>query len=125
MNNLLPIVQPLVSSNGLLAAYTATNTLIIIDSASNISRVGRIIKELDVPGFEQKVEVIRLVYAFATDVAATLAQVLEDNSGGGGGPATNPAVPSPRSAAARRVQRRAGGSRADVDGVDRRGWGSV
>jgi general secretion pathway protein D len=108
VNNLLPIVQPLVSSNGLLAAYTATNTLIIIDSASNISRVGRIIKELDVPGFEQKVEVIRLVYAFATDVAATLEQVLEDQGEGGGAKTTTPATTRRRSAAARRLRRRAG-----------------
>ena len=39
VNNMLGIVQPLVSANGLLAAYTATNTMIIIDSASNIDRI--------------------------------------------------------------------------------------
>ena len=39
VNNMLGIIQPLVSANGLLAAYTSTNTMIIIDSAANIDRI--------------------------------------------------------------------------------------
>lgn len=106
VNNMLPIIQPLVSPNGLLAAYTATNTLILIDSASNISRIGRILNELDLPGLERGMEVIRLNYAFAAELAATLAQVLEDEEGAGvtvGGAAT------PQSAAARRAAARRAG----------------
>jgi general secretion pathway protein D len=82
-NNMVPIIQPLVSPNGLLAAYAPTNSLIIIDSAANIERIANIIHELDVAGFERGVEVIRLNYAFATELAATLAQVLEDTGDGG------------------------------------------
>ena len=78
VNNMLGIVQPLVSANGLLAAYTATNTMIIIDSASNIDRISTILKELDVDVKDRGVEVVRLNYAFAGELAATLAQVLED-----------------------------------------------
>ncbi|MBX3023838.1 type II secretion system secretin GspD [bacterium] len=78
VNNMLGIVQPLVSANGLLAAYTATNTMIIIDSASNIDRISGILKELDVDVKDRGVEVVRLNYAFAGELAATLAQVLED-----------------------------------------------
>ncbi|MFN8640299.1 MAG: secretin N-terminal domain-containing protein [Candidatus Binatia bacterium] len=78
VNNMLGIVQPLVSANGLLAAYTATNTMIIIDSASNIDRIATILKELDVDVKDRGVEVVRLNYAFAGELAATLAQVLED-----------------------------------------------
>ncbi len=83
VNNMLGIVQPLVSANGLLAAYTATNTMIIIDSASNIDRISNILKELDVDVKDRGVEVVRLNYAFAGELAATLAQVLEDPNQGG------------------------------------------
>ena len=101
VNNMLPIIQPLVSPNGLLAAYAATNTLILIDSSANIVRIGRILHELDVAGLERGVEVLRLNYAFATELAATLAQVLEDESG-----ATATVAPARQSAAARRTSRR-------------------
>ncbi len=81
VNNMLPIIQPLVSASGLLAAYAATNTLIMIDSASNIERISRILHVLDVEGFERGVEVVRLNYAFANEMAATLAQVLAEPAG--------------------------------------------
>ncbi|MGH7786655.1 MAG: secretin N-terminal domain-containing protein, partial [Candidatus Binatia bacterium] len=91
VNNMLGIIQPLVSANGLLAAYTATNTIIIIDSASNIARITDILRELDVADKERGVEVVRLNYAFAGELAATLALVLEDPANAqpalGGGPA--------------------------------------
>ena len=83
VNNMLPIIQPLVSPNGLLAAYVATNTLILIDSGANIDRIARILHVLDVEGQDRGVEVIRLNYAFATEIAALLAQVLDDQSQGG------------------------------------------
>jgi general secretion pathway protein D len=81
VNNMLGIIQPLVSANGLLAAYTATNTMIIIDSAANIDRIVEILKELDVADKERGIEVMRLNYAFATEIAAVLAQVLEEPGG--------------------------------------------
>jgi general secretion pathway protein D len=102
-NNILPIVQPLISANGLLASYGATNTLIIIDSAANIARVGRIIAELDVEGSEQGLEVIRLNYAFAGDLANIIAQVLEEGERVTG--VTTPQTPQQRAAAARAPRR--------------------
>jgi general secretion pathway protein D len=82
VNNVLPIIQPLVSPNGLLAAYVATNTLILIDSAGNIDRLARILHVLDVEGQDRGVEVLRLNYAFAVEIAALLGQVLDDESDG-------------------------------------------
>ena len=108
VNNMLGIIQPLVSANGLLAAYAATNTMIIIDSASNIDRIIKILRELDIPDKERGIDVVRLNYAFATEIAATLAQVLEEPAGGSqvaAGAAKRPAAPAPAApgaAAARR-----------------------
>lgn len=82
VNNMMPIIQPLVSPNGLLASYVATNTLILIDASANIDRIARILHVLDVEGQDRGVEVIRLNYAFATEIAALLGQVLDDQTEG-------------------------------------------
>ena len=98
-NNMVAVLQPLVSPDGLLAAYAATNTLIIIDTAAQTDRLSKILGQLDVEGFEQGIEVVRLNYALAADVASLLQQVLEEQGGGGagGGPATQPgAAPDAR-----------------------------
>ena len=92
-NNMVAVLQPLVSADGLLAAYPATNTLIIIDTAAQTDRLGKILHQLDVEGFEQSIEVVRLNYAFATDMAALLQQVLEEQATGAtAGIATQPAA---------------------------------
>ncbi|HBR98187.1 MAG TPA: type II secretion system protein GspD, partial [Gammaproteobacteria bacterium] len=46
---LVPILRPLVPQQGHLAAYAATNSLIITDRAANIGRLSDIIKRIDRP----------------------------------------------------------------------------
>lgn len=88
--NMVGILQPLVSPDGLLAAYPKTNTLIMIDTAAQTERIAEILKQLDVEGFEQDIKVLRLRYALAADIAALLQQVLEetDTAAGAATPAT-------------------------------------
>lgn len=97
---MVAIVQPLVSPDGLLAAYAKTNTLIMIDTAAQTERIAEILGQLDVEGGEQKFEVIRLRYALASDLAAILQEVLtepDDAAGGDAGLATRPgAAPDAR-----------------------------
>jgi general secretion pathway protein D len=96
-NNMIAILQPLVSPDGLLAAYSATNTLIVIDTAAQTDRLANILTQLDVEGFEQGIEVVRLNYALATDVAALLQQVLGEQGGGAPGAQIQPgAAPDAR-----------------------------
>jgi general secretion pathway protein D len=97
-NSMVAVLQPLVSPDGLLAAYAATNTLIIIDTAAQTDRLAKILSQLDVEGFEQGIEVVRLNYALAPDVASLLQQVLEEEGGqGAGGAAIQPgAAPDAR-----------------------------
>jgi len=90
--NMVAIVQPLVSPDGLLAAYSKTNTLIMIDTAAQTERIQGILKQLDVEGTEQGIKVVRLRYALAADIAALLQEVLqepEEQAGGGGAAAPN------------------------------------
>ncbi|MCX8071522.1 MAG: type II secretion system secretin GspD [Candidatus Binatia bacterium] len=97
-NNMVAILQPLASPDGLLTAYTPTNTLIIIDTAAQTDRLAKILSQLDVEGQQQEIEVVRLNYAFAGDIAALLQQLLEEPSAQTtGAPATQPgAAPDAR-----------------------------
>ncbi len=64
---LVPILRPLVPQQGHLAAYTATNSLIITDRAGNINRLLQIISRIDV-GDSGKVEIIKLKHASASEI---------------------------------------------------------
>ncbi|MBI3389945.1 MAG: type II secretion system secretin GspD [Deltaproteobacteria bacterium] len=112
-NNMVAILQPLVSPDGLLTAYSPTNTLILIDTAAQTARLIKILAELDVEGQERGIEVLRLNYVFATDIAQTLAQVLDEGQQAGQNPAAPAPVPAP---AAGRAARAGGGGQASVSG---------
>jgi len=68
---LVPILRPLVAQQGHLAAYPATNVLIISDRASNILRIDRIIAEMD-KEIDSDIEIIKLRHAFAAEVVRLL-----------------------------------------------------
>jgi general secretion pathway protein D len=42
-NNLLPVLRPLISPNNTVAAYPATNSLVVTDYADNVRRIAEII----------------------------------------------------------------------------------
>ncbi len=73
------LLQPLVSRDGLISAYAPTNSIIVIDTAANISRLMDIITQLDVAGQERTVEVIPLRYAFSGELAAILLDAVEES----------------------------------------------
>lgn len=74
------LLQPLVSREGLISAYAPTNSLIVIDTAANISRLMAIIQQLDVAGQERTVEVIPLRYAFAGELTEILLDAVEEST---------------------------------------------
>jgi len=80
---LVPILRPLVPQQGHLAAYAATNTLIVTDRAANIERLTEIIKGIDRPDNEE-VEVVRLQHASASEVIRIL-QSLQSRAAQAGG----------------------------------------
>jgi len=79
---LVPILRPLVPQQGHLAAYPATNMLIITDRAGNINRLTQIIKRIDRPDNEE-VELIRLQHASASEVVRILATLQQTANKGG------------------------------------------
>jgi general secretion pathway protein D len=80
------LLASLVEKTGLLVPYAETNTLIVIDSLSNINRLLRIITELDVPG-DEEIWVTQLKYAKADDLAKKLATLFQDRRGATAGAA--------------------------------------
>ncbi|MFV0678921.1 type II secretion system secretin GspD [Ottowia sp.] len=88
-NSLVPVLRPLISANNTINVNASTNSLVITDYADNLQRLGRIIAALDVSN-ATGVEVVRLRYAVASDLAPLVARLLE--SGG------STAAPTPQAA---------------------------
>ncbi len=64
---LVPILRPLIPQYGHLAAYPASNMLIISDRSANVDRMLRIIRRIDQAG-DEDYEVIRLENASAAEI---------------------------------------------------------
>ena len=72
VNEIKKLFAPLISKNSSVVAYPATNTLILTDMSSNVHRLIRIIKEIDVPGSAEKITVVSLEYASAQTLSGEL-----------------------------------------------------
>ena len=59
-NEIKRLLTPLVSRNSVIAPYPPTNMLILTDIQSNIQRLMRIIREIDVAGVGQEITIIPL-----------------------------------------------------------------
>lgn len=66
----------LTSIYGEMSAYTQTNSLIISDFGANIDRVMKILNQLDVPGFEEQLEVVGIKYTRSKDLAELIDKVV-------------------------------------------------
>lgn len=73
-DQLVPILRPLVPQYGHLAAYSASNTLIVSDREANAQRIAEIVAKIDRNGV-QNTETIRLQYASASEVARVVDQL--------------------------------------------------
>jgi general secretion pathway protein D len=71
------VLASLVEKTGLLVPYAETNTIIVIDTLSNINRIVRIVTELDVPG-DEEIWVTQLKYAKADDLSKKLATLFQE-----------------------------------------------
>lgn len=90
-NDLASVVKTLISKEGNLFAYPATNSLIMTDTGSNIDRILKIIKELDQEGPQEVIEIIPILNADASDVTEKVLDLFQDEGAGGkGGGARKP-----------------------------------
>lgn len=80
---LVNLLRPLVPQVGHLAAYPATNALIIADRANNIQKIIDIIEQMDQVGLVD-IELISLQFASAKEVVDVLSKLLAGSKGKGG-----------------------------------------
>ncbi|RMG58583.1 MAG: type II secretion system protein GspD [Deltaproteobacteria bacterium] len=66
------LLSPLISKEGLISFYEPSNTLIVIDRKSNISRILQILSELDINRAAQVIRLYQLSNASADDLAQVL-----------------------------------------------------
>jgi general secretion pathway protein D len=71
-NEAANILKPLISREGDIVVYPATNTLIIVETVDNLNRILKIIDNLDV---ETEIEFIKIHNADAAEVAAKLVEI--------------------------------------------------
>jgi general secretion pathway protein D len=80
---LLPVLQPLVSKDGLVTAYPPTNRLVVVDAGANVERVASLLRDLDGPSSAHAVDTVHLRYAPADELAARLRDTLAEGGGRG------------------------------------------
>ncbi|CAB1055953.1 General secretion pathway protein D [Olavius sp. associated proteobacterium Delta 1] len=71
------LFTPMVSKSSVILAYPPTNTMIITDVYSNIKRLLKILKEIDITGIGQQISVIPVEYAEATKLVNLLTTVFK------------------------------------------------
>ncbi len=81
---LVPVLRPLLPQEAHLASTARADALVIADSAANVNRFMRIVRELDRDNADA-IEVITLKYADAVPLVQTLQQLLATASGGAPG----------------------------------------
>ncbi|MBX3040356.1 MAG: type II secretion system secretin GspD [Bdellovibrionaceae bacterium] len=77
------------SKDGEMNPYPPTNSIILSDYGSNIDRVMKIINQLDVPGFEEQIDVVRIRHGKAKDMADLIDKIVnkgQRNTAGAGAP---------------------------------------
>lgn len=75
-------LQTLVSRDGSLTPYQATNTLIASDTIVNLERIAAVVKSIDTPRHEQAVEVIPLEHAESRTLAEQIVTILHQDAVG-------------------------------------------
>lgn len=70
--DVVTLLTPLVSKDGLLTAFAPSNTLILIDSRSNIDKIVRILGEIDTEGTGNVMQVFQVKIASVAEIAKTL-----------------------------------------------------
>lgn len=68
-------LKPLVSKDASMVAYEPTNTVILTDAASNITRILKILRAIDVETYKEELTVIHVQHADASTLANQLSEI--------------------------------------------------
>jgi general secretion pathway protein D len=85
--------RPFMSRYGRLIDIKQTNTIIIADTGSNINRLAKMVKFLDVAGHEEALQIVKVKNSSAQEIAKLLDNILK---GGAGAANARPGSATPR-----------------------------
>ncbi len=74
--------RPFMTRYGRIIDLKQTNTLIIQDTGANITRLVTLLKFIDVPGFEESLQIIKVKNSSASEIAKLLDEILKSGSSG-------------------------------------------
>ena len=77
-NQMIPVLRPIISQFGLLAAYTPSNSIVVSDTQANIVRLNKVIAGLD-KEIDEDYEVISLINTSAEEIAKVIKSLFPDN----------------------------------------------
>ncbi|MFZ4713521.1 MAG: type II secretion system secretin GspD [Bacteriovoracaceae bacterium] len=72
--------RPFLTRYGRMIEIKQTNTVILSDTGSNINRIVKMIKFLDVPGHDESLQIIKVKNSSADEIAKLLDSILKDRS---------------------------------------------
>jgi general secretion pathway protein D len=72
--------RPFMSRYGRIIDIKQTNTVIMADTGSNINRLVKMVKFLDVPGHEETLQIVKVVNSSAQEIAKLLDSILKGGS---------------------------------------------
>jgi general secretion pathway protein D len=119
-NNIVNYLNIFKSNRGQLHPFQGSNLIIMTDYASSLARLERILAELDQPDVLEKIHVVSVTYASATEIAEKLTQIFEPQNpqarkAGGNKRTPRIARPNARNRRQKPKPRRRGGERAAGD----------
>ena len=80
-NALIPLIRPLINSQGHIAVYTPSNSLIVTDRNANIKRIRQLVEEMD-KNPADVYDIVKLKNSSSTQIAKLIDKVFSENSGG-------------------------------------------
>jgi general secretion pathway protein D len=78
-SQMIAILRPVISRHGHIAAYAASNTILVIDTNSNIERLKTIIKQLDIE-IDDDYELIPIEHASVDEIAKIIKSLLPNSA---------------------------------------------
>ncbi|MCB9061858.1 MAG: type II secretion system secretin GspD [Halobacteriovoraceae bacterium] len=72
--------RPFMSRQGRVLEIKQTNTIIIQDTGHNINRLMRLIRFVDVPGYEETLQIIKVKHSSAQEIATLLDKILQSGN---------------------------------------------
>ena len=77
------LISSFISKSGIIKPVESNNSLIIIDSQANISRLRELLTEIDVPAVDREITIVSVIHAEVEDIAEKINDILgsdDDNS---------------------------------------------